>query len=93
MTDSVKNPNVKHYSAEDVARLKKMVSEGVTVLQEIDDLRTSLNDTIKAIAEEVGVKASQLKKAVNIIRKRSLNDERAGFEEVEDIIVTLGYDK
>lgn len=89
----VQNPNVKHYSAEDVARLKKMVSEGVTVLQEIEDLRTSLNDTIKSIAEEVGVKASQLKKVVTIAKKRSLGDDRASFEEVEDILVTLGYDK
>lgn len=93
MSNDTRNPNVKHYSSEDVVRLKKLVSEGLSVLQEVEDLRTGLNETIKAMAEEVGIKPAQLKKAINIIHKHSLNDERDKFEEIEDIITTLGYDK
>jgi phage host-nuclease inhibitor protein Gam len=90
MTTPTQNPNVKTYTADDVRRLKDLIREGCQVLQEIEDLRTSLNDTIKAIAEEVDVKPAQLKKAVNIAHKRTLDEERAKFEEVEDILETVG---
>ena len=87
---TTQNPNVKHYSAEDVIRLKQLINEGCTVLQEMDDLKQGLSETVKAIAEEVGVKPSQLNKAIKIAHKASLQDERDKFEEVEDILETVG---
>lgn len=83
-------PNVKHYNAEDTARLKKLVNEGCIVMQEIDDLNEGLNDTIKALAEEIDVKPSQLKKAIRIAHKNSLQEERDKFEEIEDILDVVG---
>jgi len=84
------NPNVKHYDVDDVRRLKELVAEGCVVLQEIEDLKTGLSDTVKAIAEEVSVKPSLLNKAMKIAFKRSLNDEQADFDEVVDILETVG---
>ena len=84
-------PNVRHYNSEDKERLKKLIQEGVNVKQEVKDLNDGLNDTIKAIAEELEIEASQLKKVITIAHKNSLQDERAKFEQIEDILETVGY--
>ena len=40
------------------------VQEGMAVMQEVEDLNAGLSDTIKAVAEELDVKPSILKKAI-----------------------------
>lgn len=91
MSEENENPNIRHYSSEDVARLKKLVQEGVSVMQEIEDLRGGLSDTIKAVAEEVGVKPTQLRKVISTIHKNSLGEQKDKLDEIEDIIETIGY--
>lgn len=91
MSEENENPNIRHYSSEDVARLKKLVQEGVSVMQEIEDLRGGLSDTIKAVAEEVGVKPGQLRKVIATIHKNSLGEQKDKLDEIEDIIETIGY--
>lgn len=92
MTEEVKS-HIRHYSDDDKARLKELINEGCTVKTEIDTLNEGLNDTIKAIAEEMDIKPSMLKKVINTAYKRNLSEEREKFEELEDIITTLGIDK
>ena len=41
------------FSSEEKAKLTQLVNEGITVMQEVDDLNEGLNDTVKAIAEEL----------------------------------------
>lgn len=91
MSDDTKNPNVKHYSAEDVRRLKDLVKEGVKILSEVQILKEGLSDTVKSIAEEVDVKPAQLNKVIKTVFKNSLTEDRAKFEEIEDILDTIGY--
>ena len=55
------------FSSEDKAKLTQLVNEGITVMQEVDDLNDGLNDTIKAIAEEMQIKPTVLKKALQTI--------------------------
>lgn len=92
MTDGTTNPkaHIRHYSADDVNRLKELVREGCVVKQEVKDLNEGLNDTIKAIAEEMQIAPSMLKKVINVAYKRNMDEEREKFEELEDIIDTLG---
>ena len=59
----------KVFGAPEQAKIKQLISEGVTVLQEIEDLNEGLNDTIKAVAEELEVKPSIIKKAIKIAQK------------------------
>lgn len=89
MTDDSR-PNVRTYSPEEVRRLTQLVDEGVRVMQEMGDLKEGLSDTVKAIGEELDIKASQLNKVIRICYKRALTEERHKFEEVEDIIETIG---
>ncbi len=37
------------YGAEEKAKLERLVKEGVTVLQEIEDLQGGLKETVKAV--------------------------------------------
>jgi len=81
------------YGAEEKAKLERLVNEGVTVLQEIEDLQQGLKETVKAVAEELDVKPSLINKAIKIAQKgdwERVNDE---FEDLETLVVTVGKDK
>jgi hypothetical protein len=72
-------------SAENIARLKQLVADGVQVLQECEDLKEGLSDTVKAIAEELEVKPAQLNKLIKVVHKGSMNDNREAFDELEEL--------
>lgn len=85
--------HIRHYSQDDVTRLKELVREGCTVMREVEDLNGGLNDTVKSIAEEMGIKPSVLKKVIRTAYKQNMHDVRRDFEELEDLIDTLGLNK
>ena len=49
-----------------------------------------LSETVKAIAEEMEVKPTQLNKALRIAFKASISEEREAFDEIEDILAAAG---
>jgi DNA-binding MarR family transcriptional regulator len=82
--------STKMFSSEQKAKLTQIVSEGVSVLQEIDDLSEGLNDTVKAVAEELSIKPSILKKAIKIAQKSKFSETNADHETLTDILETVG---
>ena len=64
----------KVFNQEEIARLKKLVTEGDQVLHEVDALNTGLRETVKAIAEEMDLKPSVLMKAVKIAHKAKFQE-------------------
>lgn len=81
------------YGAEEKAKLERLVREGVSVLQEVEDLQGGLKDTIKSVAEELNVKPSLINKAIKIAKNKDwgrVNDE---FEDLETLIATIGADR
>ena len=78
------------FSGEQKAKLTQIINEGVAVLQEIEDLNAGLSDTVKAIAEEMEIKPSVLKKAIKIAQKSKLTDTNAEHEELNTILETVG---
>lgn len=82
--------NKASWRAEDIARLKKLMDEGCQVMQEIEDLKAGLSETVKAIAEELDVKAAHLNKAIKVAHKATLQDERDNLTEIEDILEAAG---
>lgn len=78
------------FSSEQKAKLTQIINEGMNVLQEVEDLTAGLNDTIKAIAEEMEIKPAILKKAIKIAHKSKLTDENADHEELNTILETVG---
>lgn len=77
-------------NSEEKAKLIQLVDEGCSVLQEVDDLKGGLRDTVKAIAEEIDVKPSVLTKAISIAHKAKLAESRQDFEDIETILETVG---
>ena len=80
----------KTYCIDEIAKLKQLVSEGVQVSQEIQDLREGLSDTVKAVAQEMEIKAATLNKAIKIAHKASLHQSKDDFEAVEDVLQAVG---
>lgn len=78
------------FNAEATTKLKQLVNEGISVLQEVDTLNEGLNDTIKAIAEELEVKPSILKKAIKVAHKQRLQTTNEENEELNTILETVG---
>jgi hypothetical protein len=78
------------FSAEQKAKLTQIINEGMTIMQEVEDLNAGLSDTIKAVAEEMEIKPAILKKAIKIAHKSKLGDENADNEELNTILQTVG---
>jgi len=81
------------YGAEEKAKLERLVREGVTVLQEIEDLQAGLKDTVKAVAEELDIKPALINKAIKVAQKRDWESHADAFDDLETLVVTVGADK
>ena len=81
------------YGAEEKAKLERLVNEGVTVLQEIEDLQAGLKDTVKAVAEELDIKPALINKAIKIAQKGEWTKVSEEFDDLETLVVTVGRDK
>lgn len=78
------------FNQEEVARLKRLIDEGCQVSYEIDALKEGLSDTVKAIAEEMDIKAATLNKAIKVAHKAKFGEERDKFDELETILEAVG---
>jgi transposase-like protein len=78
------------FSNEQKAKLTQIMNEGIAVLQEIEDLTAGLNDTVKAIAEEMEIKPAILKKAIKIAQKSKLGETNQDHDELNTILETVG---
>jgi len=72
-------------------KIKQIVAEGITVMQEITDLQEGLNDTIKAVAEELEVKPALIKKAIKIAQKNQWDQVFQDFDDLETIVDISGH--
>lgn len=81
----------KVFGAPEQAKIKQIVSEGVTVMQEISDLQEGLNETIKAVAEELEVKPGVIKKAIKIAQKGQWDQVLSEFDDLESIVDISGH--
>lgn len=77
-------------NTETIARLRTLVEDGRQVLQECEDLKQGLNETIKAIAEELEVKPGQLMKVIKTAKKGDLTERREQFDEFEEMLNAIG---
>jgi transposase-like protein len=78
------------FSTEHKAKLTQLINEGIQVLSEVEDLNAGLSDTVKAVAEELNVKPSILKKAIRIAQKSSFGETNQDHEILTDVLETVG---
>ena len=78
------------FGPEQKAKLIQVVTEGIAVMQEVEDLNAGLSDTIKAIAEEMEIKPNVLKKAIRLAHKAEFGREQQDHALLENILTTVG---
>lgn len=71
-------------------KLTQLVNEGMAVMQEVETLNEGLSDTVKAIAEELEIKPSILKRAIRTAYKARLGETNKENEELNTILETVG---
>ena len=81
------------YGAEEKAKLERLVNEGATVMQEIQDLQEGLKETVKAVAEELDIKPALINKAIKVAHKGDWEKVADEFDDLETLVVTVGKDK
>ena len=82
--------SAKTFNGDQKIKLTQIINEGMQVMHEIDTLQGGLNDTIKAIAEELEVKPAILKKAIKLAHKADFGKEKQDHETLETILETVG---
>lgn len=80
----------KSFSGDQKIKLTQLINEGMAVMHEIDTLQGGLADTVKAVAEELEVKPSVLKKAIRIAHKASLTQTNQEHEDLNTILEAVG---
>jgi hypothetical protein len=78
------------FSTEQKMKLTQLINEGMQVMQEVETLNGGLSDTIKAVAEELEVKPSVLKKAIRVAHKAEFSKTQQEQELLETILTTVG---
>jgi hypothetical protein len=78
------------FSGDQTKKLESMINEGMAVMQEIETLTGGLNDTIKAVAEELEIKPGILKKAIRLAYKSEFGREQQDHELLETILTQVG---
>jgi DNA-binding MarR family transcriptional regulator len=78
------------FNGDQKIKLTQIINEGMQVMHEIETLNEGLNDTVKAIAEELEIKPAILKKAIKIAHKAKLGETNRDHEDLNTILETVG---
>ena len=82
--------NNRIFSGSEQIKLTQVINEGMQVMMEIETLTGGLNDTVKAIAEEMDIKPNILKKAIKLAHKAEFGREQQDHELLETILTSVG---
>ena len=82
--------DTKTFNGDQKIKLTQIINEGMAVMHEIDTLQGGLTDTIRAIAEELEIKPTVLKKAIRVAHKASFGQAKQDHELMETILETVG---
>ena len=78
------------FSPDQIAKLKRIIQEGVQVKREIDDLSVGFKETVAAIAEEMEIKPAVLNKAITKAFKGDFDKDQSDLDAVEEILDVTG---
>lgn len=76
---------------DDKKKLDETIRTGLSQLQQIEDIRESLGDLTKKVAEELGIKPKALNMAIRYAFKSQLADKKDELSTVEDILDVTGF--
>ena len=71
-------------------KLIQLIKQGSQVLGEIDDLRSGLKDTVKAVSEELELKPGMLNKAITVAHKDNYKSVSDDMDLLDSILAAVG---
>ena len=81
---------VKNFNDSEKQKLIQIISQGSQVLGEVDDLRSGLRDTVKAVAEELELKPALINKAISITHKGNYQNLSDDMDTLDSILTAAG---
>lgn len=75
-------------SSDEQNKLKTVIDEGVKVKTEVADLNGGLKDVVKHVADELGIKAADINRAIKIAHKRA--EEPDALEKEQETLDIVG---
>jgi phage host-nuclease inhibitor protein Gam len=76
----------RNFNPEERSKLKNLIKEAIGVQMEVETLNGGLNDTVKAIADEMQIKPGVLKRAIKSAYKRDFDQARDDIDLIESIL-------
>jgi phage host-nuclease inhibitor protein Gam len=74
------------FNEEERNKLKTLIKEAVSIQMEVETLTGGLNDTVKAIADEMQIKPAVLKRAIKMAYSKDFDRVRDDIDLVESIL-------
>lgn len=78
------------FTQDDLAKLKETIKQGVKIQRELEDLRYGLKDTVKNVADILGVKPKLINAAIRASYKENIEEKRAEVSDLEEILEITG---
>jgi predicted regulator of amino acid metabolism with ACT domain len=78
-------------TADNKIAVRDLITKGLLIQEEISDKRSSLNDLIKKVAEDVGCEPKVLKQAIRVAKKGNLKDIQDDVEHLEELLTIAGH--
>lgn len=82
--------DIRNLTGDAKIKLTRLIEEGCRTMHELDTLREGLNETVKAVAEELEIKPAVLKKAIKIAHKAQLTQTSQDHELLVEILEATG---
>lgn len=89
-TDTDFNENPVSFSGDQKLKLSQLIQDGMKVLRDVEVLNEGLSESIKALAEELNIKSTVLKRAIKIAHKAEFGKAQREQELLETILTTVG---
>jgi len=78
------------FNPEQIAKLKRIIQEGIQIKREVDDLTVGLKETVAAIAEEMDIKPAVLNRVITKAFKGDFDKDQSDFDAMEEILEVTG---
>ena len=81
---------MRNFNDAEKQKLIQIINQGSQVLGEVDDLKTGLKDTVKALAEELELKPDVINKVITIAHRDNYQGVSDDMDLIDSILTAAG---
>ena len=81
---------MRNFNEAEKQKLIQIINQGSQVLGEVDDLKSGLKDTVRALAEELELKPALINKAISVAHTGNYQNIADEMDTLESILNTAG---